>query len=209
MTSPPACLEAYSWTAESRWRGPPGTATRPEICRSRWSIRPVRDHAAMHDVTAPVTGTVISVAHQPDEEVRPGEALLVLESMKMEHEVLADVGGLVRSIEVELGQTVEEGQRVAVVEPGDVAAAIAHDGDEPDGHRADLEAVVERHALGLDPARRDAVDKRRDAGRRTARENLEDLVDPGTYVEYGPLIFAAQERRRPQDELIRRPPAGG
>ena len=67
----------------------------------------------------------------------------------------------------------------------------------------------ERHALGLDEARPEAVAKRRARGRRTARENLAELVDEGTYVEYGPLIFAAQERRRPREELIARTPADG
>jgi acetyl-CoA carboxylase carboxyltransferase component len=165
----------------------------------------------MHDVTAPVTGTVISVAHQPDEQVRPGEALLVLESMKMEHEVLAEVAGLVRSVEVKLGDTVEEGQLLAVVEPGTAEPVSSPHGAQPaaEAQRADLEAVIERHALGLDAARAEAVDKRHAQGRRTARENLDDLVDEGTYVEYGPLIFAAQEQRRSKDELIRRTPADG
>ena len=75
--------------------------------------------------------------------------------------------------------------------------------------RADLEAVRERHALGLDAARPDAVALRREHGRRTARENLAELVDEGTFVEYGPLIFAAQERRRTREELIARTPADG
>ncbi len=75
--------------------------------------------------------------------------------------------------------------------------------------RADLAAVRERHALGLDAARPKAVAKRREKGRRTARENLAELVDEGTYVEYGPLIFAAQERRRPREELIAQTPADG
>ena len=95
----------------------------------------------MHDVTAPVTGTVISVAHQPDEEVRPGEALVVLESMKMEHEVLADVGGLVRSIEVELGQTVEEGAAIVDVFAVDVLFAPAAGGI----------VVLQRESQGVDP----------------------------------------------------------
>jgi acetyl-CoA carboxylase carboxyltransferase component len=69
--------------------------------------------------------------------------------------------------------------------------------------------VRERHALGLDAARPEAVAKRRAKGRRTARENLAELVDEGTYVEYGPLIFAAQERRRPREELIAQTPADG
>ncbi|HEY5188876.1 MAG TPA: carboxyl transferase domain-containing protein, partial [Solirubrobacteraceae bacterium] len=51
--------------------------------------------------------------------------------------------------------------------------------------------------------------RRHDAGRRTARENLGDLLDPDSFVEYGPLMFAAQERRRSREELITRTPADG
>ncbi|MGO9888220.1 MAG: acyl-CoA carboxylase subunit beta, partial [Solirubrobacteraceae bacterium] len=63
--------------------------------------------------------------------------------------------------------------------------------------------------LGLDAARPDAVARRRERGRRTARENLADLLDADTFVEYGPLLFAAQERRRTREELIARTPADG
>jgi acetyl-CoA carboxylase carboxyltransferase component len=78
-----------------------------------------------------------------------------------------------------------------------------------DAEREDLRAVRERHALGLDAARPQAVAKRHAAGGRTARENLADLLDEGTFVEYGPLLFAAQERRRPREELVARTPADG
>jgi acetyl-CoA carboxylase carboxyltransferase component len=77
------------------------------------------------------------------------------------------------------------------------------------GERADLRAVHERHEIGLDAARPEAVAKRRERGRRTARENLTELVDEGSFVEYGPLLFAAQERRRSREELIARTPADG
>ncbi|HTA96395.1 MAG TPA: carboxyl transferase domain-containing protein [Solirubrobacteraceae bacterium] len=80
---------------------------------------------------------------------------------------------------------------------------------ESDTVRADLAAVRARHELGLDAARPEAVERRRERGRRTARENLVDLVDEGSYVEYGPLLFAAQERRRPKQELIEKTPADG
>ncbi|HXC46197.1 MAG TPA: carboxyl transferase domain-containing protein [Solirubrobacteraceae bacterium] len=84
---------------------------------------------------------------------------------------------------------------------------VADAGD--DEVRADLAAVRARHALGLDAARPEAVRRRRARGRRTARENLAELVDEGSYVEYGPLLFAAQERRRPKQELIEKTPADG
>src|SRR5205807_556362 len=128
-----------------------------------------------------------------------------------EHEVLAESSGVVRRVAVTVGDTVEEGQLLAVMEAGAATAEQSGDGAEPDLEepREDLQAVIKRHALGLDEARPDAVAKRHDQKRRTARENLADLVDEGTFVEYGPLIFAAQERRRSKDELIRRTPADG
>jgi acetyl-CoA carboxylase carboxyltransferase component len=162
-------------------------------------------------VTAPFAGVVVSVASEPDEQVGVGTALLVLEAMKMEHEVLAESSGIVSRVEVAVGDAVEEGQLLLVLSAGDGQATSAQAPAEldPDAFRADLEAVRERHAVGLDAARPDALAKRRERGRRTARENLAELVDEGTYVEYGPLMFAAQEARRSREELIARTPADG
>ena len=66
---------------------------------------------------------------------------------------------------------------------------------------------IDRHALTLDAARPDAVARRRRTGQRTARENIDDLCDPGTFVEYGALVVAAQRRRRTLEDLDR-PDAG-
>ena len=95
--------------------------------------------------------------------------------------------------------------------PGSQTRARAQQPDAGAGSTArdDLDAVRARHDQTLDAARPDAVAKRRDQGRRTARENLNDLVDSGSLVEYGPLMFAAQERRRTREELIERTPADG
>jgi acetyl-CoA carboxylase carboxyltransferase component len=61
----------------------------------------------------------------------------------------------------------------------------------------------------LDEARPDAVARRRATGQRTARENVTDVCDPDSFVEYGPLVIAAQRRRRTVAELIERTPADG
>src|SRR4051795_3342426 len=66
-----------------------------------------------------------------------------------------------------------------------------------------------RRALTEDAARREAVEKRHAGGGRTARENVADLVDPGSFVEYGRLAIAAQRQRRDLQELIERTPADG
>ncbi len=162
-------------------------------------------------VAAPFSGTVIAVAAQPGERVSAGSALVILEAMKMEHEVVAEVHGLVRELDVSVGDTVREGQRLVLLGAGEPAATEAEDQAEPDaaGPRRDLQDVLARHALGLDAARPEATARRHERGQRTARENLLDLLDDGTFVEYGPLIFAAQERRRSKQELIERTPADG
>ena len=78
-----------------------------------------------------------------------------------------------------------------------------------EGIRDDLDEVLERRALTADDARPEAVERRHEAGRRTARENVADLVDPGTFVEYGRFAVAAQRARRDLAELIARTPADG
>jgi acetyl-CoA carboxylase carboxyltransferase component len=75
--------------------------------------------------------------------------------------------------------------------------------------RTDLDELLERRALTLDEARPDAVQKRHAAGGRTARENVADLVDPGSFVEYGRFAIAAQRQRRDLDDLVRRTVADG
>jgi len=80
---------------------------------------------------------------------------------------------------------------------------------ENDEVRADLEEVYARHDLTLDVARPEAVARRRRTRQRTARENIEDICDPGTFVEYGPLVIAAQRRRRTIDDLMKNTPADG
>jgi acetyl-CoA carboxylase carboxyltransferase component len=73
----------------------------------------------------------------------------------------------------------------------------------------DLREVLARRALTEDAARKEAVARRHEAGGRTARENIADLVDPGSFVEYGRFAIAAQRGRRELEDLIERTPADG
>lgn len=75
--------------------------------------------------------------------------------------------------------------------------------------RPELDELLRRRALTEDAARPEAVERRHAAGGRTARENIADLVDPGTFVEYGRFAIAAQRRRRDVEDLIARTPADG
>jgi len=156
-------------------------------------------------------GTIVRVEVGEGDLVATGQQVLVIESMKMEHVIGAEWSGVVRRIAVSVGETVQPGQPLVFIEAADVPAALAADETavDPDAIRPDLADVLERHSLGLDEARPDAVERRRRTGQRTTRENVDDLCDPGSFVEYGALVIAAQRRRRPVDELVRRTPADG
>lgn len=78
-----------------------------------------------------------------------------------------------------------------------------------DAVRPDLQAVLDRHASLYDDARPQAVAKRRSRGQRTARENVDDLCDEGSFVEFGALVIAAQASRRSKEDLIANTPADG
>ncbi|MBN8867672.1 MAG: biotin carboxylase [Solirubrobacterales bacterium] len=75
--------------------------------------------------------------------------------------------------------------------------------------RPDLTELRRRRSLTRDEARPEAVERRHEKGGRTARENLDDLIDPGSFVEYGRHAIAAQRGRAELDDLIARTPADG
>jgi acetyl/propionyl-CoA carboxylase alpha subunit len=162
-------------------------------------------------VRAALHGTVVSVDVTPGDVVAPGAQLLVLEAMKMEHVVAAPAGGRVIQVVVAPGDTVLEGATLLVLEPADARGqrTTAAEAADLDHIRPDLAEARARHGFGHDAERPDAVARRRKTGQRTARENVDDLCDPGTFAEYGALQIAAQRRRRALDDLIRRTPGDG
>jgi acetyl-CoA carboxylase carboxyltransferase component len=81
--------------------------------------------------------------------------------------------------------------------------------DQPDLSLSALDELLARRALTEDAARPEKVANRHARGGCTARENIADLVDEGSFVEYGRFVTAAQEQRRSVDELIRSTPADG
>jgi acetyl/propionyl-CoA carboxylase alpha subunit len=183
--------------------------------RPAGTAAPVRIDAAAPEgtiaIAAPMQGTVVAIDIDAGAMVRAGQQIAVLDAMKMEHIVKADTSGIVRQILVKKGDTLFHRQPIAFVEPAEVDAAHAREEEaiDLDHIRPDLADVRERHAIGLDAARPDAVARRRKTGQRTARENIADLCDADSFIEYGALALAAQRRRRSVEELIRISPADG
>ena len=162
-------------------------------------------------VLAPMQGTVIELFVGEGDPIHLGRELLVMEAMKMQHVIAADRSGRVRRLAVREGDTVAEGSPLLVLDEAEVAPPTAGDDDDLDldAIRPDLAEVLERQALTRDERRPAAVERRRRTGQRTARENVDDLVDEGSFIEYGALVVAARRQRHSMDELVRRTPADG
>ncbi|MEQ3552661.1 carboxyl transferase domain-containing protein [Pseudonocardia nematodicida] len=161
-------------------------------------------------VAAPQAGVVVAVMAEPGDDLPAGAELMVLEAMKMHHAVIVPGGGRVEQVRVAVGDTVEQGVVLAVLSgTGAPDENPPGAGADPDHIRTDLAEVLERRGAVRDEGRACAVERRREARRNTARENVSGLVDPGSLVEYGALTIAAQRRRRELADLIHRTPADG
>ncbi|MCF3998306.1 hypothetical protein L2E47_52125, partial [Pseudomonas aeruginosa] len=107
-----------------------------------------------------------------------GQRVAILEAMKMEFEVKAPGGGIVRRLAASLGEPLEEGATLLFLEPTEDDDEQAPTEQVLDlAHiRADLAEVLERQAALGDERRPQALARRRKTGQRTARENVLDLL---------------------------------
>ena len=170
-------------------------------------------------IPATMACTIVGVLVSAGDSVRAGQPLLIVEAMKMEHEIRAEADGTVLQVAARAGEAVSEGDLLLQLGVGEPAAAPTRPTQAPAqalaqtptlaNVRADLQELRDRQALTLDAARPEAVAKRHALGLRTARENVGDLCDPGSFIEYGALAFAAQRSRRSLDDLLKNTPADG
>ncbi len=194
------------------------------------------------NLTAPLQATVVEWLVAVGDAVTKDQVVVILEAMKMEHEIsvgcdaritecLAKVGDLVQQGEV-LGVLCVAGADATPLSAGaDISptaqgqsntknadlfapAAVGEMSRSDKGVvseqlRPDLAAVIARHSLTLDANRESAVAKRHALGFKTARENIAQLCDPDSFMEYGALAVAAQAQRRTQEDLIVNTPADG
>ncbi|MBU6280873.1 carbamoyl-phosphate synthase large subunit, partial [bacterium] len=190
----------------SRAEGPRGAAPAPTPLED---ANPAPE--GLLGVPATLQGTVVEVSVVEGDLVRAGQALLVMSAMKMEHVVAAPVPGVVVRVTVATGDTVADGATLAWIEPreADFEAAAAVRDEDPDRVRPDLAELIERRSKLFDDARPEAVARRRKIGGRTARENVADLCDPGSFEEWGGFAIAAQRARRSIKDLVANTPGDG
>ena len=162
-------------------------------------------------LVASMSGTVVEVLTVAGDQVRAGQKVAVIEAMKMEHVEVAPTAGIVRRVLVAPGEQISSGGTVLLFEPTGAADPDEREEEEYDLDeiRPDLESVQQRVLKTRDEGRPNAVARRHDLGYRTIRENIDDLVDEGSFTEYGALVLAAQRARRSDEELQVVSPADG
>lgn len=188
-----------SQTLTAALPGPPSNLLATDLAAGQWQA------------CIPMTSRLVKLQVSVGDVLAQGAELAVLEAMKMEHVLHAEQAGRVVRVHGQAGETLPEGQWLVVLEPCDQVpepSASAKTLD-LDAVRPDLQRVLDRQAFTLDENRQAAVDKRHAQGGRTARENIAQLCDEGSFIEYGALAIAAQTRRRSLEDLIANTPADG
>lgn len=122
------------WTAESAHEplrftvlSPQGVARYVAVWVSRHRERAsgrsmgLKPAGGRREVNSAMTGRVVQVNMQPGERVHSGDCLMIIEAMKMENKITAPMAGLVKSVDVQEGQSVAVNQRLCVLESGEVS----------------------------------------------------------------------------------------
>ena len=156
-------------------------------------------------IEAPMQGLMVNFNVKIGDKVWVGKTIAIMEAMKMEHELLSEVSGEVTEITVDEGDTVYEGHPLILIKTAAVEIPETDQQEKLDLNfiRPDLQEAIDRKQAGHDINRPEAVAKRRKTGHRTARENIKDLCDKDSFIEYGSVVLAAQRRRRTEEDLIK------
>ena len=170
------------------------------------------EHAGPRTLRSPMPGRIVQLDAAPGDARAAGRDVLVLEAMKMQHGLGLPAAGRIDELLVAVGDLVDEQQALLRWTPAAPSEDGTHGAPAAEAEapiRPDLQRLLARRALTLDAARPEAMARRHAAGGRSARENIADLCDEGSFSEYGAFAIAAQTRRRPVEELERQTPADG
>ena len=169
----------------------------------------------IHTLCAPNIGFVVAVLVNQNEQVQIDQPLLIIEAMKMQTTVCAEVAGRISQVFVAINDECIVAMpllEIHVEHNAQVKMHQAKNADDADSaNNADsvnnsinqnlLTALQNRQALSLDASRVEQTNKRHKKGYLTARENLHNLCPSHSFMEYGQMAVAAQRLRRDYDEL--------
>ncbi len=171
--------------AGARFVTPPGYE--PQAAAAQQAEQAVGPEGSV-GLVAPMQGTIVEIGVAIGDEVRIGQAVAVVEAMKLQHDIRADRNGVVCAVSMSEGDVVREGFPIVFLHESDVeGGALEGDaGMDLDHLRGDMQEVNDFIDRTLDAAQAEAVAALRQSGRRTPRENLDDLLDQGSFHEFGP-----------------------
>ncbi len=104
-------FEVAAWVPETA-----GAVATPKSNKPRRSASNAGSSAGSGQVAVPMQGTIVKVLVEVGQEVAEGEAVVVLEAMKMENNINADKSGTITELKVSPGDTVGAGDVVVIIE---------------------------------------------------------------------------------------------
>ena len=171
--------------ASRRFVTPPGfEASAVAVEQEQQAVGP----EGSYGLVAPMQGTIVEIGVGIGDDVRIGQAVAVVEAMKLQHDIRADRNGVVCAVSMAEGDVVREGYPIVFIHESDVegGALEGAGGIDLGLVRDDLKEVNDWIERTLDPAQAESVAALHEKGRRTPRENLDDLMDAGSFREFGP-----------------------
>jgi acetyl-CoA carboxylase carboxyltransferase component len=154
------------------------------------------------EILSPMASVVVAIHVKANESVSAGQPLVTLEAMKMQTTVNAECAGSVLDVLVTAGETIQADVPLLKIQNQSTATPAASSSVQATATaNPSLDNFYQRQNKTLDAGRDKAVTSRHNKGFRTARENLEDLIDTDSFNEYGQFAIAAMRGRRNPEEL--------
>ena len=157
---------------------------------------------SIYTLCAPNIGSVVAVLVNQNERVHIEQPLVIIEAMKMQTTLCAEVSGKVGQVFVNIGDDCFVGMPVVDIHPDGASKTKSETMITPNSkNQRLLDELRTREELTLDTQRMEQQQKRHEKGYLSARENLQNLCSADSFMEYGQMAVAAQRLRRDYDEL--------
>jgi acetyl-CoA carboxylase carboxyltransferase component len=144
----------------------------------------------------------VAVLVNQNELVQLGQPLLIIEAMKMQTTLCAEVSGKVNQVFVGIGDDCLLGMPLLDIQADGANQINTTKVPNTDStNQILLDELNVRKAMTLDEFRLEQQQKRHQKGYLTARENLQNLCPDDSFMEYGQMAVAAQRLRRDYEDL--------